>query len=368
MAKGASIETARMPPSCLPLAVSLPFLAFLVVLQTIQLLYFVTIHGDSVPRTLSINDFLEAPTKNNNDGIGSIFHDQKYCLIHVGKAAGSKISCELGYSYAPECRPYNDTGLPQSALQQHRGGVRHMGLKLDCTPQTNDAKVFIVTLRHPVHRLVSWHNYEHIYNRRIQQNPKVKRKKSCLNQFHNFKDSKGCFLSLSDFAAHTLPSSNNKCQQLAWGVASGEIPCMWHNAMGYSYYRNVIEKVTSIESLHLLAMRAEHLQEDWDSLEQMFGGRLTNSTNFESALNKSKKPAQNLSQEGMRNLCRALCREIQVYKDFLFRAKNLNATQRQESIAELLHVCPEEKADIQSCHMYETFQVDVLGAMKTAPS
>jgi hypothetical protein len=126
---------------------------------------------------------------------------------------------------------------------------------------------------------------------------------------------------------------------------------MWHNAMGYSYYWDVIQKASSIDSAHLLVMRAEHLQDDWNSLEQLFGGHSNNNTRaFDSKLNKSRKLGRDkLSQEGTRNLCRALCREIQVYKEFLFRAGNLNATQRQESIAELLNVCPEETMEIRSC-------------------
>lgn len=132
-----------------------------------------------------------------------------------------------------------------SILQQHRGGVRHMGMAVDCTPETNDNQVFIVTLRHPVDRLISWYKYEHLRNGRIQQNPKVKRRKSCLNQFHKYQDNMGCFSSLEEFAINTLQASNDTCQQLAYNVASGSTPCMWHNQMGYRYYRGLIEQVTA---------------------------------------------------------------------------------------------------------------------------
>ena len=230
----------------------------------------------SSPRTLVMSSFLGGAASSTVNAFN--YSNHKFCLIHVGKAAGSKVSCELGYAYAPECRKKRsnssstDASIP-SSLQQHRGGVRHMGMAIDCTEVTNDNQVFVVTVRHPVHRLISWYYYEHLRNGKIRMNPRVKRGKSCLNRFHHFRNNTGCFQSLQDFAMNTLPPSHNtsltECQTLAWKVASGATNCMWHNGMGYQYYMNIMNEIVATNNTlmtpHILLMRAEHLQDDWNS-------------------------------------------------------------------------------------------------------
>ena len=233
-----------------------------------------------------------------------------------------------------------------------------MGYKLDCTPETNDDHVFIVTLRHPLDRLVSWYHYEHLQNARIRQNPKVKRGISCLNKFHKYRDNQGCFASLEEFAIHaTMPNNGNddSCQRLAWNVASGKTPCMWHNQMGFQYYLDIINNVAkSVRHVHLLVMRTQHLQQDWKSIETLFGGTVHvnnhSAPDLTTIVNKSKRKVNNtISKEGTRNLCRALCDEIQVYKKLLLRAENLSHKQKEESMHELRNTCPEETLTIRNC-------------------
>ena len=96
------------------------FLAFLL-LYSFQFAQIVTRRiqngaADSLPRELALSDFVEQSTgllPRNNTNLHSFnYSDHKYCFIHVGKTAGSKISCELGYTYAPECKK-------QHALSQY---------------------------------------------------------------------------------------------------------------------------------------------------------------------------------------------------------------------------------------------------------
>lgn len=303
----------------------------------------------SLPRELALTDYIHSFN----------YPEHKYCFIHVGKTAGSKISCELGYSYAPECKKHHAlSNITTSLLQRHRGGVRHMGYKLDCTPETNDNHVFIITLRHPLDRLISWYHYEHLRNARIRQNPRVKRGISCLNKFHKYRNNKGCFASLEEFAINaTMPNGNDTCQRLAWDVASGTMPCMWHNQMGFRYYLDIINNVAkSFRNVHLLVIRTEHLQQDWISIETLFGSTVHVSNHsaldLTTIVNKSKRKVNNgISKEGTRNLCRALCDEIQVYKQLLLRAENLSHKQKRESMHELLNTCQEESLTFRSCEI-----------------
>mmetsp|Transcript_11418 Transcript_11418/g.21115 ORF Transcript_11418/g.21115 Transcript_11418/m.21115 type:complete len:99 (-) Transcript_11418:237-533(-) len=50
-----------------------------------------------------------------------------------------------------------------------------------------------------------------------------------------------------------------------------------------------------------------------------------------------------------RNLCHAMCPELQVYKEILQHAKNLNSSQVEESITEVNAFCPEEGVAVRSC-------------------
>jgi hypothetical protein len=49
-----------------------------------------------------------------------------------------------------------------------------------------------------------------------------------------------------------------------------------------------------------------------------------------------------LSTESQDNICRALCTEIQVYKQLLARAENLDRDQYATSMRELREACPDQ--------------------------
>jgi hypothetical protein len=146
-----------------------------------------------------------------------------------------------------------------------------------------------------------------------------------------------------------------ECQKLAWDVATAKIPCKYHNLYGYQYYRDSVDKIAAISNStpHLLVLRVEHLQQDWASIESMFNNSEQSNTtavDFESKVNESPMfVAHDISKEGTRNLCQALCGEIQAYKDLLFRAKNLNKRQKEETMGELLKICPQETLEMRLC-------------------
>ena len=62
-------------------------------------------------------------------------------------------------------------------------------------------------------------------------------------------------------------------------------------------------------------------------------------------------PNKTLSLDGRKNLCRALCDEIQLYKRLLNSATNLDAKMKQASMDELLRSCPNELREVRDCIM-----------------
>jgi hypothetical protein len=106
----------------------------------------------------------------------------------------------------------------------------------------------------------------------------------------------------------------------------------------------------------------EHLDDDWRKIDKMVGGTgetvpsdLTDGSIVFGSTPEEHLLATNttLSEAGVLNLCRALCREIQVYKMLLYRASNLDMDDFNQSMTELRQYCPEEPDDTpRRCEYY----------------
>jgi hypothetical protein len=283
-----------------------------------------------------------------------------FCLVHVGKTAGSRLCCELGlamfglYCKGPKPHP--------SALKDAFAARTHM-LDPEKACKKKNVTSFVYTLRNPLDRLISWYFYEHARSRSYSQPKRYRAEKnSCANkEFHKWENNtNGCFDSLDDFAMNSVLPTNitsskkSRCQLLAFQVARGEKLCDYHNAMGYVFYENRLKELSQANRTYLmLGIRTEHLADDWDRLEQAFGGHgsVNGSVRFQtrSGTVRSKNVDSEVSDEGKANLCFALCEEIQVYKKFLNMAQNFNESQVRESIAEVIAVCPKETYEIREC-------------------
>jgi hypothetical protein len=312
----------------------------------------------------------------NNDLAQVIDEETRFCLIHVGKTAGSKLSCELGmhdldYFHCAQNHTYAPSALRRAfAGHVHIHRVHHYKCEEDA-----GVNAFLVTLRNPLDRLISWYYFEH--PRDFNGPKRMWRNNICTKKrFHQWPGNPvGCFRNLDDFAQHSIPPHQNTtnssltkaaqgCQELAWDVARGEVQCFMHNAMGYGYY------VDQMKALHkpnrtytMLAIRTEHLTDDWDTLEEAFGGddsktdnaTVTGATRFATTAGTVRKRNSNgngeehLSLQGRLNLCSALCEEIQVYKRLLKTAVNLSPYQVEESLIELITSCPKETREVRDC-------------------
>lgn len=104
-----------------------------------------------------------------------------------------------------------------------------------------------------------------------------------------------------------------------------------------------------------------HIEEDWKRVDILLGGEGTvpSKMHMNDATDK-KIPVYNktISEEGHLNLCRALCHEIQVYKQVLSKAINLNEVDVLESLQELN--CPDDLTpEVRFCpQSYIDYSVD----------
>ena len=264
------------------------------------------------------------------------------CLVHVGKAAGSSVSCGLGLTYA-DCE-----GMPRDKLEQ----TYHFHMRRNNCP--SNTRSYAVTLRNPITRLQSWFDFEKNIvptRKNKHQEEQMKRKRGmlfteCYSDFGNLATTG--LQPLQEEVSVAKPI-NMTCPQRAWAAALGVRAFSYHEWYNYEHYWTGIQNHPGFEnrsSVH--GLRMEHLIEDWSTVttEKLF--RPVNQ-------GSSSKSSKTLSSEAMINLCRALCPEIQIYKQFLQLADNLEDVQVEESIREVQVFCPLETRHIRECPEIPTF-------------
>jgi len=116
--------------------------------------------------------------------------------------------------------------------------------------------------------------------------------------------------------------------------------CLWSFMLLYSsrYGTPALEAEKEI-----IAYRTEHLADDWKRVDVMLGGDGHVPSNLWGNDSSQKDwPVKNntVSEQGHQNLCRALCHEIQIYKQILVRAINLDDADVNASLQELN--CPDD--------------------------
>ena len=294
-------------------------------------------------------------------------------FLHVGKAGGSSLLCNLRESFRygkVHCPGYvhgAHTKYPlafedDSYLSRQVTCYVHYDERLYCY----DAEAFLVNVRNPVHRLASWYLYEHAANYGALVNRELfpDRPIHCgQNMLY------GCYATLDDMATLGLAGdgwdgrgggtnlrvgrdlSELECRRWAQAAARGAIPASYHNFWNYEWYLDHLLSGRDAggdgAKKEIFVLRVEHLDEDWSEVDRIVGGTgdaLPASRSHANEAAEKPLPVSNrtISAGGMANLCRALCGEIQVYKKILSAAANLDERKLEETMGELRETCPEE--------------------------
>ena len=147
-----------------------------------------------------------------------------------------------------------------------------------------------------------------------------------------------------------------ECSHWAWAAIQGSMPVDYHNAYNYAWYAHRLLHDEANEEADIFVLRVEHLEQDWTTVDTLLGGDGSFPATMASKQNSASiKPLRianhNTTDIGIQNLCRALCEEIQVYKQLLLRAVNLQPADLDISMEELRQQCPDE-VDIwpRKCH------------------
>lgn len=291
---------------------------------------------------------------------------QQICFVHVGKSAGSTLSCYLGFLHG-RCQSYFDSdshsfvpkikkapGLLPDAVTH----MIHVSYN-DCTRQEFDYYMYVV--RDPLSRLKSWFTYEHPMD--IPEGPKFKYWSDVQKLYIDC-----AFDTLNQLGEIGLAdnSENDKsdltiCQRRARYAVTGREKYYFHNYYNYGYYQNQVERYHNDSSSKILVIRSEHLETDWNSIEMDIlhgevNGSFSSLSSFKHTNSSPKRPQDLvLSDVARQRICRYLCDEIQVYKGLLQSALNLKPSEVEISMRELEFQCPIEALS-PTCDIEDEFR------------
>mmetsp|Transcript_14928 Transcript_14928/g.43478 ORF Transcript_14928/g.43478 Transcript_14928/m.43478 type:complete len:551 (-) Transcript_14928:97-1749(-) len=294
--------------------------------------------------------------------------EKKLTFLHVGKAGGSSAVCSIheaayqvhvhceGYGYVkgqPYHFPYS--GSDESAISRAVNCYVHYDYRMYCF-EANDN--FLINIRHPVDRILSWYIYEHPANTPVTMPTEV----DGCEQLMLY----SCYPTLDELATVGLADprpapgqsllrvgtnlTSAECSHWAWAAVTGTVGAEYHNVLNYDWYAQHI--LSTKTNAQLYALRVEHLDQDWRTIDVLLGGTGNWSPaeagdgHANSAASKDLNvKSKAVSNEGVQHLCRALCEEIQVYKAILHRAVNLKKRDIRDSLRELKVKCPFQAAN-----------------------
>ena len=286
--------------------------------------------------------------------------ERSITFIHVGKAGGTSLICHIrgAIKWGVNCPGYNDTleTIPdfpgnesESAISTQVSCYTHYDYRLNCL----DNPTLAINIRNPIRRIASWFYYEHLENSAARWGF---RSVTCGQQMV-YK----CYRHINELAEHglagprlppttmlhvTTDPTEEECRHWAWAAVQGTAPASFHNVWNYDWYaRAALDPVgyglEDPKNKEILAFRAEHVDQDWTTIDRMLGG--TGEVPRQMHLNSDHDNMlynTTISAKGYLNLCRAMCEEVQMYKRLLFRAANLDDDDVLTSIKELN--CPDD--------------------------
>ncbi|KAG7373485.1 sulfotransferase family protein [Nitzschia inconspicua] len=334
----------------------------------------------------NVEERCRAPTF-TEEAVHASYEENDILLIHIGKAGGTSIrkliltaeeNCEENYSDddSSEDNPENWEGRVDLA-HSCAFSVVTKGSKLVHLNRRHDVlrkyDHFLVPLRNPVDRLISWFYYETSFlsdPNPIRQSARLAYLMHCYKDFNSLVTD-GLIVSSPNKKEKTRQAKMQaQCRHLARQCLTGEYPCYAHNFYNYEWYlerlllwkgdyvnpknesggglNDFIKLQNGGKEFRVDVLRVEHELNDLNRTLLLWTNGLVPSPYSEvSLLNQytHKRPNGRLSKpkpvdpEGIEMLCRSICPELIVYKKILYHADNLFDHEVQESYDELDERC-----------------------------
>jgi hypothetical protein len=331
---------------------------------------------------------------------------QKRLFVHIGKAGGSSILIMVQKS-AAKCQELStanslaktkiDGADDIIAIKDQTCAIAQIPTQRVHLKSGQDKysqyQQFLVNVRNPVDRLISWYNYE------LQSYDKEPRWQQGGSASINFERLKACFPQgigqiiqeglngrAGDSASTSSELSFPECQQLAKDCLKGDIMCFGHNFYNYEVYAEDLlrwkqEQQTPHKDIRIDVIRSEYSMSDFETIVDLWTMPLRQQNQFNSIPTKpynltsyvrglygrvrtieqyqpkkvdisghkgdgspkkvSTSPPINkrVSQQAVATLCRFLCIELITYKHLLKAADNLSPLDVERSFQELDERC-----------------------------
>lgn len=310
-----------------------------------------------------VSDFLAAMVrhqqrekKNNKTTIQ--MYQQEWGIVHLGKCGGVSLKSTLMHYFGSQTRV---------ATVAKRAKWFHLG-----KPEVEKFRYWMLLVRDPIARIQSWWMYDHMDNfeYRIDYLGFPFRSNLWPKLFE-------CYKTLDDFCTKGLAPLEqqkeepiNECQLLAQMAipprGSSHILGFQHLRFNFDRYFAPLLQVADDKKLHVV--RAEHMLSDVNAINQLLGDNSRSVQGLQPVSHWRYKEYpmkdRSISKEGLVNLCRQLCTEIQHYKDILEAGINIEETQLEASMNILKESCPIQAA-ATDCPMNEELWANLKPTIAT---
>jgi hypothetical protein len=294
-------------------------------------------------------------------------------FVHVGKAGGETIKSILSAG----CRSRKNKRRKAECLEQLPNSTISDTIQsyFHCFSMppgaANYSTSYLYNLRHPVDRAVSWYHYIAPQNCRQHKAPNSVACSTASAIYQNPVDGweaeffGRCFPTVEDWAqalavpkTTSLPtaisnssSSNHThtdCSQLAWSSLAGNIDVNKYNVaahmvFNFQYYTQ--KTIGLFPTKEVLVVRTESLWQDLGDLDRLLGGDGAFGDLHGSSVthgSENHKNRRSISESGAKLLCCALQDELNIFRDLMHRATNLDEKTKLESSLKTVVRCGAE--------------------------
>ncbi|CAJ1892593.1 unnamed protein product [Cylindrotheca closterium] len=313
----------------------------------------------------------ELPLANgsNIQSRAALYANRTMIFVHIGKTGGETIKwrlqviCDLRGSKRKKARCKDQFSLGESLLSRRVIGYTHCGSRRP-RKSMELATSFLFSIRDPIDRLVSWFQYMHPLNCWPERPsgacnlkrdttttwgvdffqtcfPTMDRLLDVLQQQHS---------SSSSMLLSSLTGSTDKeaadCATMVIRALEGNGPRVQSNHLYFNYFYNYNRTILEYPERDVWVVRQESLWPDLKQIETLLGGDGSRKFEHEGPIitHASEKflykvQAAKLNAAHLPAVCCVMRDEILVYAYLLHHAVNLEPTQKQTSMKNLLVKC-----------------------------
>jgi len=262
---------------------------------------------------------------------GKSLEKRKIAFVHVGKTGGTTASMLIAaacFSSKETCQRRDILNEIEVSKQvQHYYHVRR--------PDSQNYSSFVITVRDPIDRIISWFLYQHPENELIKNSPQAEKLFEC---YHDIDDlaTKGLLPIINN---QNLTTYEKECMKLAHDCVEGKSSHFIHAYFNYHFYT---KEILQNKMNEIFVVRTEHFWHDLENINYMLGGgEIPRIAPYKHKNGKVPKVTnRSISPDGMNNLCNALLSEIKIYEQLIERAVNIEKKGKVLMQMNVMKKCP----------------------------